>query len=390
MAPPTILAQLLSFIPKRDFRRCVEKHRGNHNIRTFSCWDQFVCMVVAQLARKESLREIETCLRGMKNLLYHTGLQGVVSRSTLADANERRSSAIYADFCHILIERARPLYADDNFIKDLDALVYVLDSTFITLSLAVCPWAYFGVHPPAAMRLHTQLDLRGPLPSFLHISRAKMNDNLFLDLIRIEAGAFYVMDKGYFDLARLYKIHQGRAFFIIRRKRYVKFRRIKSMLKQKAPSVHSDCIVRCSGPVGRKKFPDRLRLIKYRDSENKKELFFLTNNFDMPPATIAQLYKARWQVELFFRWIKQNLRLDSFLGYSQNAVEIQIWTAVAAYLTVAIAKKKIGIPAPLTQIVGFLPQALFLKVPIYKALSTAVKGNTTEFQGSSSNQLELL
>ncbi len=385
-----VLTQLLSYLPKRDFRRCVEKYRGDHNTRTFSCWDQFICMVVAQLGRKESLREIETCIRGMRKVLYHTGIRGKISRSTLADANENRTSQIYADFCHILIKRVRKLYVDDDFIKEVDSLVYVLDSTIITLSLSLCPWAYFGVHPPAAMKLHTQLDLRGSIPSFLHISRAKMPDNLFLEQITIEAGAFYIMDRGYFDLPRLYKIHLRRGYFVIRCKLHVKIKRIKSNLKDKATSILSDQTVRFSSRTSKQNYPERVRRIRYRDPETNKVFCFLTNNFDLPAIIIADLYKARWQVEIFFKWIKQNLRLDSFLGNSRNAIEIQIWTAVAAYLTVAIARKQLGIQASLTEIIRFLPQALFLKVPLYKAFPHLTYRNNQDLLSSSSKQLRLL
>ena len=386
---PTVLSQLLSYLPKRDFRRCVEKHRGDHNTRTFRCWDQLICMIVAQLAHKESLREIETCMRGMGKILYHAGIRGKVSRATLADANENRSSKIYADFCHILIERTRKLYANDTFIKEVNGLVYVLDSTIITLSLSLCPWAYFGVHPPAAMKLHTQLDLRGSIPSFLHVSKAKMPDPFFLDRIIIEAGAFYIMDRGYFDLVRFYKIHTKRAYFVTRSKRHVKFKRLKSNHKKADSHICSDQIVRFAGKFAKRNFPERIRRIRYRDPETKKTFCFLTNNFELPATTIADLYKARWQIELFFKWIKQNLRLNTFIGNSRNAIEIQIWTAVAAYLCVAMAKKQLRLNASLTDFIQFLPQALFLKMPIYQAFCANKSQKNRQNVSSTDNQSEL-
>lgn len=390
MSNEIVLSQILSFAPKREFRRCVEQFEGNHNVRTFRCWDQFVCMVVVQLGKKESLREIETCLRAMRPLLYRAGVRGTISRNTLAYANENRPADIYRTFCNILITKARSLYKDEYFFKDLDNLVYVIDSTVISLSLSLCPWANNGRCPAIGVKLHTQLDLNGPIPSFLHISKAKMRDNHFLDSILIEPGAFYVMDKGYFDLHRLYQINNKRGYFVIRPLKHVKFQRVKSIQKEKSSAIKSDYFVRCTGRVGSRKYPDQLRKIRYLDEATGKYFTFVTNNFDLQAQTIADLYKARWQVELFFRWIKQNLRLDYFLGRSFNAIQIQIWTAVASFLLVAIAKKNLAIEAPLTEIIRFLPSALFLEMPLNKAFIKESYNSCEVLSDPSSNQLILL
>lgn len=387
MGSRTVLAQLLSFVPQRTFRRCVERHRGNFNVRKFSCWDQFVCMLLAQLGRKESLREIQTCLRGMQGLLYRSGLRTTVARSTLAEANENRPSAIYADLCKNLIHRARALYQGELFIKDLRELVYILDSTTIDLSLTLCPWAYYGARPPAGLKVHTQLDLRGPIPSFVHISSLKMRDNFFLDSLLVEAGAFYVMDKAFFDLVRLYTIHTKRGYFITRPLRHVKFKKIKPISIPDGGNVLTDYLVHCRGIVGARNYPERLRLIRYIDPTRDKKLTFVTNNLDLPPQKIADLYKARWQIEIFFKWIKQNLHISAFLGRSRNAIETQIWIALVAYLLVAIAKKKLPISAPLTEIVNFLPSALFVEMPLLQAFSDFTH---SEVSLDSSNQLKLL
>ena len=337
MGSRTVLAQLISLLPKREFRRCVARYEGDHNTRTFSCWDQFVCMLVAQLGRKESLRELETCIRGLGSLLYHSGLKGKVSRNTLAYANESRSSAIFGDFCKILITKTRSLYLDDSTIGNLDGLVYVLDSTLIGLSLSLCPWSYFGSLPKAGVKVHAQLDLRGGIPSFVHISKAKMSDNHFLDRITVEPGGFYVMDRGYMDLVRLYNIHKKLGYFVVRSKWHIRFKRILSNPKdQNNTGVLSDQVVLCSGGKGKYNYPERIRRIRYKDFETKRIFTYLTNNFELPAQTIADLYKARWKIELFFKWIKQNLLITSFLGRSQNAIEIQIWTALSSYLAIAM------------------------------------------------------
>jgi hypothetical protein len=327
-------------------------------------------MLVAQLGQKESLRELETCIRGLGSLLYHSGLKGKLSRNTLAYANENRSSAIFGDFCKILIARARKLYAGDKTVGNLAGLVYVLDSTVVALSISLCPWSYFGGSPKAGVKVHTQLDLRGKIPSFIHISKAKMSDNHFLDHIIVEPGAFYVMDRGYLDLVRLYNMHKKLGYFVVRSKWHICFKRILSNPKdENNKAIISDQIVRCSGGKGKYNYPERIRRIRYKDLESNRIFTYLTNNLELSAQVIADLYKARWQIELFFKWIKQNLLITSFMGRSQNAIEIQIWTALASYLAVAIAKKTLHTEATLTEIISLLPQILFMKTPLNKPFS---------------------
>ncbi len=391
MSSQTVLAQILVYLPKREFRRCVSKYEGDRYTKTFSCWDQFVCMLVAQLGQKESLRELEICIRGLGSLLYHSGVKGKLSRNTLAHANETRSSAIFGDFCKILIAKARKLYLDDKTVGNLDSLVYVLDSTLISLSLSLCPWSYFGSCPKAGVKVHTQLDLQGKIPSFIHISKAKMSDNLFLDYITVEPGAFYVMDRGYLDLVRLYNIHKKLGYFVVRSKRHVRFKRILSNPKdENSKAVISDQIARCSGSKGKYDYPERIRRIRYKDLETNRIFTFLTNNFELSAQLIADLYKARWQIELFFKWIKQNLLITSFMGKSQNAVEIQIWTALASYLTVAIAKKSLRTEATLTEIISLLPQIIFLKTPFNKPFCDQLHKFNPKFSFPASKQLNCL
>lgn len=391
MGSQTILAQILLYLPKREFRRCVSRHEGDRYTKTFSCWDQFICMLVAQLGHKESLRELETCIRGLGSLLYHSGLKGQLSRNTLAHANENRPSAIFGDFCKILITKARKLYLDDNTVGNLDGLVYVLDSTLIGLSLSLCPWSYFGSRPKAGVKIHTQLDLRGKIPSFIHISKAKMSDNHFLDHITVEPGAFYVMDRGYLDLVRLYTIHKKLGYFVIRSKWQVRFKRLVSNPKdENNNAIISDQVVRCSGGKGKYNYPERIRRIRYKDLESNRIFTYLTNNFELSAQLIADLYKARWQIELFFKWIKQNLLITSFMGRSQNAIEIQIWTAVASYLAVAIAKKSLRTEATLTEIVSLLPQIIFLKTPFNKPFTDQHIKHSSKTRISPPKQLNLL
>jgi Transposase DDE domain/Domain of unknown function (DUF4372) len=391
MSSQTILAQVLSFLPKREFRRFVKKYKGDRNTRTFSCWDQFICMMVAQLGKKESLRELETCARGFCGALYHSGVKGKVSRTTLAYANENRSSAIFGDFCKLLIARTKKLYINDDTVGNLEGLVYVLDSTIIELSMSLCPWSYFGGSPRAGIKIHTQLDLRGKIPSFIHISKAKMSDNYFLDHIIVEPGAFYVMDRGYVDFPRLYNMHKKHGYFVVRSKWHLSFKRIYSNQKdENNTAIISDQVVRCSGGKGRYSYPERIRKIKYKDPETNKVFTFLTNNFEIPAQVIADLYKARWQIELFFKWIKQNLLITTFLGRSQNAIETQIWIAVASYLAVAIAKKTLRTPATVTEIISLLPQILFLKTPFNKPFSDHDYRIYSKRIFSADNQLNLL
>ena len=391
MGSQTILAQLLSHLPKREFRRCVARHAGDRYSKTFSCWDQFVCMLIVQLGKKESLREVETCIRSLGSLVYHSGLKGKVSRNTLAHANETRSSVIFGDFCKILITKARELYVKDRTVGNLDNLVYVIDSTLIALSVSLCPWSYLGSCPKAGIKVHTQLDLRGQIPSFIHISKAKMSDNHFLDNIIVEPGAFYVMDRGYLDLVRLYNIHKKLGYFVVRSKWHVRYKRIISNPKDKNnKAIISDQIVRCAGGKGKYNYPERVRRIRYKDLETNRIFTFLTNNFELSAQLIADLYKARWKVELFFKWIKQNLLITSFLGRSQNAIEIQIWTAIASYLAIAIAKKSLRIPATITEIISLLPQIIFLKCPLNKLFADRQHNIYPKSRFNSPKQLNLL
>jgi len=381
----TVFSQLLDFVPKRQFRRCVERYNGDHRVRTFSCWDQFLCMAFAKLTYRESLRDIEICLRNRTEQLYRIGLRGNVSRSTLADANESRDSRIYADLCQLLIQQARTLYADEKFIKELDEVVYILDSTYISLCLSLFPWAKFSPYK-AAVKVHTLLDLRGAIPAFIAISRAKYRDNEMLDNILIEPGAFYVMDKAYIDFARLYNIDQARAYFVTRSKKNLRFRRQYSRPVDKESGVRADQTIKLVGRVASGKYPNQLRRIRYFNEQNKIRLTFLTNNFNLSAETIADLYKARWQIEVFFKWIKQNLRITSFYGTSFNAVRTQIWIAISTYLLVAIVKKQLNIKTPLYQILQFLSLSLFDETPILRAFTPSHQSN---FDPPANNQLNL-
>ncbi|MBL7134106.1 MAG: IS4 family transposase, partial [Phycisphaerae bacterium] len=334
-AGQTIFSQLLDFLPTHEFNRCVRRYRGNYRVRQFSCRDQFLCMAFAQLTYRESLRDIETCLRSMSHKLYHAGFRATVARSTLADANELRDWRIYADFAAVLIARARELYAKDSFAVDLDQTVYAFDSTTIDLCLTLFPWAQFR-RRKSAVKLHTLIDLRGNIPCFVHVSSGKMADVTSLDLLPIEAGAFYVMDRGYTDFQRLYRFTQGMAFFIIRAKRDLDFARREGRNVDKATGLRSDQTIVLCGPKTSGLYPDPLRRVSYYAADIDKRFVFLTNNFILPAFTIAQLYKCRWQVELFFKWIKQYLRIKSFYGNSINAVKTQVWIAVCVYVLMAI------------------------------------------------------
>ena len=363
----TVFAQLLDYLPKREFRRCVERYGGDRKVRKFGCWEQFLCMAFAQLTCRESLRDVEICLRAEQAKLYRLGLRGSVSRSTLADANEHRDSRIYRDFCQVLMKRARELYVDETFVKDLDEAVYVLDSTFIALCLSLCPWARYGHYKNAFIKVHTLLDLRGAIPSFIAISKAQMRDNFMLDEIPIEPGAFYVMDRAYLDFARLYKLNQGGAFFITRPLRHVIFRKREPISKNQQLGIASDLVVKLGGRIAAPKYPDCLRKIRYHDQQSGKKLTFITNTFTLPATTIADLYRARWQVEIFFKWIKQNLRIKKFYGTSRNAIETQIWVAISTYLLIAIAKRELAVTTQLSRIVQLLSLSTFTEKPILYA-----------------------
>ena len=363
-----VFSQLMDFFPKHEFSKCVNRYRGNYRVRNFSCLDQFLAMAFAQLTGRESLRDIETCLRVMDGKLYHAGFRGNLARSTLADANESRDWRIYADFAQVLIATARRLYADEDFALELDNTVYALDSSTIDLCLSLFPWAKFR-KGKGAVKIHTLLDLRGCIPSFIVITQGLVHDVNILDDLLFEPGAFYVMDRAYLDLSRLYAIHQARAFFVTRAKKRFDFRRLYSRPVDKATGVQCDQIVVPANFYPRKHYPEHLRRIRYFDAEKDKRLVFLTNNFTLPPLTIAKLYQCRWYVELFFKWIKQHLRVKAFYGTSQNAVHTQIWIAISVYVMVSILKKQLGLDLSIYTILQILDVTLFENMPILQALS---------------------
>jgi transposase len=363
----TVFSQLISFLPVRDFRRIVQRYDGDSRLRGFSCWDQFLSMTFAQLTYRESLRDIEACLRAAGNKLYHLGLRGKVSRSSLADANEAHDWRIYADFAQLLISIARPLYAHEPIGFDFDNAIYALDSTTIDLCMNLFPWAHFRT-TKSAVKLHTLLDLRGNIPAFLRVTTGDLHDVNILDQILPEPGAFYIMDRAYIDFERLYQLHLGAAFFVTRSKRNVLMERRYSRPVDKSTGLRSDQTVILTTLASATAYPEALRRICYFDAETKKRLKFLTNNFALPALTIADLYKQRWQVELFFRWIKQHLRIKAFYGTSANAVRTQIWIAVSAYVLVAIVRKRLDLRASLYQILQILSVTLFEKTPILRTL----------------------
>ena len=363
-----IFSQIMDFMPLQTFRRCVEKYRGNFKVKKFSCLDQFFCMAFAQITYRESLRDIEVCLRSQSNKLYHMGIRGDICRSTLADANENRDWRIYAELAHSLIATARSLYSKGAFIEELDETVYALDSTTIDLCLSVFPWAAFRKNK-GAIKLHTLLDLKGNIPTFLHISDGKLHDVNALDLILLEPGAFYVMDRGYVDFKRLYAFTEIAAFFVTRAKINIKFRRLYSHTVDRDTGLICDQTIVLTGTATRKGYPDKLRRVKFHDQATDKTLVFLTNNFKLPALTIAQLYRSRWQVELFFKWIKQNLRIKSFFGTSENAVKTQIWIAISVYVLVAIMKKELHLKESLYTILQVLSVSTFEKIPIYQLIT---------------------
>jgi len=364
----TVFAQLMDFVPVYEFRQCVEHYNGNYKIKTFSCWDQFLCMAFAQLTYRESLRDIEACLRVAKTKLYHMGIRGKISRNTLAHANETRDWRIYADFAQVLIHTARALYADEDFGLELDQTVYALDTTIIDLCLSVFPWAKFR-RRKAAVKLHTLLDLRGNIPVLIHITHGKIHDVNILDDLFIEAGSIYIMDRAYLDFARLYRVHQSHACFVTRAKRNFAFTRLYSQPVDKSTGVQADQIITVTGFYSQRDYPEKLRRIRYYDAETKKRLVFLTNQFSLPAIVIAQLYKCRWQVELFFKWIKQHLRIKAFYGTTENAVKTQIWIAITVYVLMAIVKKRLSLPRSLYTILQILSVTLFEKTPILQVLS---------------------
>ena len=364
----TVFSQVMDLLPHWDFRKCVKRYHGDRKIQNFSCMDQFLCMAFAQLTYRESLRDIEVCLRGNQSKLYHMGIRSHISRSTLADANENRDWRIYADFAQILISIAKDLYAKDDFGINLQAEVYALDSTTIDLCLSLFPWARFR-KTKGAIKLHTLLNLRGNIPEFIHISDGKLHDVNVLDILVVQPGSFYLMDRGYVDFARLYTIQQASAFFVTRCKRNFQFKRRYSHPVDKSTGLRCDQTIITTGVDTAKDYPIPLRRIRYYDADTDNSLVFITNNFVLPALIIAQLYKARWHVELFFKWIKQHLRIKAFYGTSANAVKTQVWIAVSVYLLVAILKKELDLDQSLYTILQFLSVSIFEKTPISDAFS---------------------
>jgi len=366
-AEKTIFAQLLSFIPRHEFDKCVARYDGDYRVRTFTCWEQFIVMCFAQLTYRESLRDIETCLHTMQCKLYHVGLRSKIARSTIADANESRDWRIFADFCHILIQWAERLYQDDNNFKlDLKNAVYAVDSTTIDLCLSLFPWATFRKNK-GAVKLHTQLNLKTLLPKDIEITDGLCHDVNILDRIIFELNSIYVLDRGYVDFQRLYAIHTSKAYFVIRAKKNLRFKRILSSKIDKITGVQCDQIIKLAGTVASKDYPERMRRIKYRDSQTNQVYVYLTNHFELAPEIIAELYKNRWKIELFFKWIKQHLRIKAFYGTSVNAVFTQIWVAISAYVLVAIVKKLLKLDHSLYTILQIFSVSLFEKTQLNQA-----------------------
>jgi len=362
-----VFAELIAHLPHKEFQKCVTRYKGDHHDRKFSCWDQYLAMAFAQFTYRESLRDIEACLGAMQSKLYHLGFRGKVARSTLADANETHDWRIFSDFAQYLIGVARPLHAEDSQGLGLDPTLYALDSTTIDLCLSLFPWAKFRKQK-AAIKMHTLLDLKGNIPTFISITGGKVHDVNILDEIDLEAGAFYVMDRGYVDFKRLYIFTLSAAFFVVRTKSNVLLQRRYSHAVDKTTGVRSDHTVILTAIGSAKVYPDTLRRVSYLDVETKKRFKFLTNNFTLPALTIALIYKSRWQIELFFKWIKQHLRIKAFFGTSENAVKTQIWIAVSIYVLVAIVRKRLGLDASLYQILQILSLTLFEKTPILQVL----------------------
>jgi len=381
-----IFSQVMDFMPMHQFRRCVDRYKGNYHVKGFTCLDQFLCMAFAQLSYRESLRDIESCLRAMQNKLYHIGIRSRISKSTLAYANENRDWRIYADFAQYLISIARELYANDDFGIELNETVYALDASTIDLCLSLFPWARFR-KSKGAVKLHTLLDLRGSIPSFISITDGKVHDVNILDELLPEPGSIYIMDRGYLDFERLFLLHQYLAFFIIRSKSNTKFRRLYSHRIDKSTGLRCDQTIVLTGIKSKKYYPEKIRRVKFFDKEKGRSFSFLSNNFILPALIIADLYKCRWQVELFFKWIKQHLRIKSFYGTSENAVKTQIWIAVSVYVLVAIVKKKLKLDdLSLYTILQILSVTLFEKMPLYQMLTVSKYINITK---PMDNQLKL-
>jgi hypothetical protein len=381
-----VFAQVMDHLPMHTFRRCVARFKGDHSVKSFTCQDQLRCMTFGQLTFRESLRDTVICLNAQSAKLYHMGLRGPVARSTLAEANEARDWRIYATFAQALIDQARKLYAGEPFGAELEGTAYALDTTNIELCLSLFPWAEFK-RTKGAVRLHTQLDLRGNIPTFIHIDDGKSFDSDILDAIVPEAGAIYVMDRGFVDFGRLNRLTQAAAFFVVRSKTSVKWRRISSRPVDTSIGIEADQIIRLTARKSRARYPERLRRVSYRDPDTGKRLVFLTNNFALPARTIADLYRCRWQIELFFKWIKQNLSIKSFFGTSENAVRTQIWIAVSVYVLVAILKKRLKLDASLSQILQTLSVTLFEKMPLDQLLGNM---QAADEKCEDANQLKLL
>lgn len=364
----TVFSQLMDFIPMYEFNLCVKRYNGNYKIQTFTAWNHYLCMAFSQLTGRESLRDLDVCLNAMKHRLYHMGFRCKIARSTIAYNNENRDWRIFADFAQILIQKASRLYADEEFGVELSETVYALDSSTIDLCLSVFPWAKFR-KAKGAVKLHTLLNLRGSIPSFIRITDGKVHDVNILDELLVEPGSYYVMDRGYLDFVRLFKMNQSLSFFVIRSKKNFSFRRVYSHPVDKSTGLQCDQTIRLTGIQTRKKYPEFLRRIKYHDCEKNKTLVFLTNNFSVDALSITKLYKCRWQIELFFKWVKQHLKIKAFYGTSENAVKLQIWIAISVYVLVAIVKKELNLEMNLYTILQILSVASFEKVPLLELLT---------------------
>ena len=364
-----VFSQIMNFLPLYEFNKCIQKYNGNKKIKSFSCFDQFLCMAFAQLTFRESLRDIEACLRSLKNKLYHIGIRGKVSRSTLADANNTRDWRIYADFAQVLIYTARDLYSNEDFGIELNNTVYALDSTTIELCLSLFPWAQYSP-TQAGIRLHTLLDLRGPIPSFIDVVRVKgYHESLVLDQLIAEPGSFYIMDRGYLSFKRLYALDRASAFFVVRSKEKIHHRRLYSHEIDKSLGLRADQTVVLTGIKTAEYYPDKLRRVVIYDKERVRRLILFTNNFQLPAQTITELYKQRWKIELFFKWIKQHLRIKKFFGTSENAVKTQIWVAISIYVLVAIIKKRLKLELSLYTILQILSVSAFEKAELSRLLN---------------------
>lgn len=375
----------MDYLPTYEFRQCVERYSGNYKIKSFSCWDQFLSMAFAQLTYRESLRDVEACLRATKQKTYHMGIRGKISRNTLAHANQTRDWRIYADFAQILIRKARQLYVNYSFGIELEQTTYALDATTIDLCLSLFPWAMFRKNK-GAVKLHTLLDLRGNIPTIAFITSGKIHEVNILDKLPIEAGAIYVMDRGYLDYARLYKLHQSAAYFVTRAKSNARYDRCYYQKIDKTTGLKSDQVVALHGYYARKDYPERLRRIAYYDETQNRKLIFLTNNFNLPALTITEIYHKRWQIELFFKWIKQHLRIKAFYGTSENAVKTQIWIAISVYVLVAIIKRHLNLEQSLYTILQIVSVTLFEKMPLFQTLTDA---DVIEENIETNNQLNL-